>query len=195
MNSKQIGKLIYNLDLGKFNNKTKLFESNNKDNWWRDEESFNTIKYHPLNSNTNNLLYKEYEQEYLYQNITNNEITSEIYNNNYILYYVTPLFNKEHFINTGLLYRKNNKIILYKNINNIKFNFNIKEWLILKINLKDKGSYKENDKSTMYRFFLKIQNHSMVYLHMKIQIHNVQNFIKKLNYKNKWLDSLFRLRI
>lgn len=34
MNSKQIGKLIYNLDLGKFNYKTKLFESNNKDNWW-----------------------------------------------------------------------------------------------------------------------------------------------------------------
>ena len=89
MDSKQIGKLIFNLDLGKFNNKTKLFESNNKDNWWRDEESFNTIKYHPLNSNTNNLLYKEYEQEYLYQNIKNNEITSEIYNNNYILYYVT----------------------------------------------------------------------------------------------------------
>ena len=85
MDSKQIGKLIYDLDLGKFNNKTKLFESNNKDNWWRDEESFNIIKYHPLNSNTNNLLYKEYEQEYLYQNITNNEITSEIYNNNYIL--------------------------------------------------------------------------------------------------------------
>lgn len=59
MNSKQIGKLIYNLDLGKFNYKTKLFESNNKDNWWRNEESYNTIKYHPLNSNTNNLLYKE----------------------------------------------------------------------------------------------------------------------------------------
>jgi hypothetical protein len=51
------------------------------------------------------------------------------------------------------LFRKNNKIILYKNINNIEFNFNIKEWLILKINLKDKRSYKENDKSTMYRFF------------------------------------------
>ena len=118
MDSKQIGKLIYNLDLGKFNNKTKLFESNNKDNWWRDEESFNTIKYHPLNSNTNNLLYKEYEQEYLYQNIKNNEITSEIYNNNYILYYVTPLFNKEHFINNGLLFRENNKIILYKRMVN-----------------------------------------------------------------------------
>ena len=29
----------------------------------------------------------------------------------------------------------------------------IKDWLILKINLKDKRSYKENDKSTMYRFF------------------------------------------
>lgn len=28
--------LIYNLDLGKYNNKTKLFESNNKNNWWRD---------------------------------------------------------------------------------------------------------------------------------------------------------------
>ena len=69
MDSKQIGKLIYNLDLGKFNNKTKLFESNNKDNWWRGEESFNTIKYHPLNSNTNNLLYKEYEQEYLYEGL------------------------------------------------------------------------------------------------------------------------------
>ena len=141
MDSKQIGKLIYDLDLGKFNNKTKLFESNNKDNWWRDEESFNTIKYHPLNSNTNNLLYKEYEQEYLYQNITNNEITSEIYN------------NKEHFINNGLLFRENNKIILFKNVNNIQFDFTIKEWLILKINLKDKRSYKENDKSTMYRFF------------------------------------------
>lgn len=153
MDSKQIGKLIYNLDLGKFNNKTKLFESNNKDNWWRDEESFNTIKYHPLNSNTNNLLYKEYEQEYLYQNITNNEITSEIYNNNYILYYITPLFNKEHFINNGLLFRENNKIILFKNVNNIQFDFTIKEWLILKINLKDKRSYKENDKSTIYRFF------------------------------------------
>lgn len=97
MDSKQIGKLIYDLDLGKFNNKTKLFESNNKDNWWIDEESFNTIKYHPLNSNTNNLL--------------------------------------------------------YKNVNNIQFDFTIKEWLILKINLKNKRSYKENDKSTMYRFF------------------------------------------
>lgn len=141
MDSKQIGKLIYDLDLGKFNNKTKLFESNNKDNWQRDEESFNTIKYHPLNSNTNNLLYKEYEQEYLYQNITNKEITSEIYN------------NKEHFINNRLLFRENNKIILFKNVNNIQFDFTIKEWLILKINLKDRRSYKENDKSTMYRFF------------------------------------------
>ena len=86
-------------------------------------------------------------------NITNNEITSEIYNNNYILYYVTSLSNKEYFINNGLLFRENNKIILYKNVNNIEFNFNLKEWLILKINLKDKRSYKENDKSTMYRFF------------------------------------------
>lgn len=69
MASKQIGKLIFNLDLGKYNNKTKLFESNNKDNWWRKEESFNMIKYHPLYSNTNNLLYKEYEQEYLYERL------------------------------------------------------------------------------------------------------------------------------
>ena len=90
MDSKQIGKLIQDLDVGKLNNKTKLVESNNKDKWWRDEESFNTIKNHQLNSKTNNLLYKEYEQEYLYQNITNKEITSEIQNNNYILYYVTP---------------------------------------------------------------------------------------------------------
>lgn len=126
MSSKQIGKLIYNLDLGKFNYKTKLFESNNKDNWWRNEESFNTIKYHPLNSNTNNLLYKEYEQEYLYQNLKDNikEVTNEIYKSNENLFYVIPLQNKMKFINTGLLQRINNKIILYKNINYIKFNTN-----------------------------------------------------------------------
>lgn len=153
MNSKQIGKLIYNLDLGKYNNKTKVFESNNKDNWWRSEESYN--KYHPLNSNTNNLLYKEYEQEYLYQNLENNinEITEEIYKSDGILFYITSLQNKIKFINTGLLERIDNKIFLYKSINHIKFDTCIKDWLILKVNIKDRKSYKENDKSTMYRFF------------------------------------------
>ena len=115
----------------------------------------NTIKYYPLNSNTTNLLYKEYEQEYLYQNLENNinEVTNEIYKSNGILYYITSLNNKIDFINTGLLSRINNKIILYKDINNIKFNTCIKGWLILKVNIKDRKSYKENDKSTMYRFF------------------------------------------
>ena len=260
MDSKQIGKLIYDLDLGKFNNKTKLFESNNKDNWWRDEESFNTIKYHPLNSNTNNLLYKEYEQEYLYEGLIcsadpnktkdilnrnamgfihdirivynplqidmktpvidffiykedyydleygklaynelltliNNlgyfvsgkkelstiinivimpkflyEVTDEIYKEDGILYHITPLQNKKKILQKGLIpkyknyrldnypdriyfYRSNQKNKLDLLCKNLSCDTCIKEWLILKINLKDKRSYKENDKSTMYRFF------------------------------------------
>lgn len=179
MDYKQIGKLIHNLDLEEFNYKTKLFESN-KDNWCRNEGSYNTIKYHPLNSNTNNLLYKEYEQEYLYQDLENNinEVTDEIYKSDGILSNITSLNNKMDFINTGLLQKINNKIILYKDINHIKFNTYIKDWLIFKVSIKDKKSYKENDKSTMYRFFEDPKSQYGI-LHMKIQILCVYPYIKK----------------
>ena len=47
----ELGAKVYEQQLGIYNQKTQLFESNN--NWWRGEESYNTIKYCPFYSNTN----------------------------------------------------------------------------------------------------------------------------------------------
>lgn len=129
------------------------------------------------------------------------EVTDEIYKDDGILYHITPLQNKKKILQKRLIlkyknymldnyldriyfYRRNQKSKLDLLCKNLSNDTCINEQLILKINLKDKRSYKENDKSTMYRF-LKSQTHSMTYLHMKIQIHNVQKFTKKLYYKNK----------
>ena len=262
MTDLEIGKKIYNLNLGKYNNKTKLFESNNKDNWWRGEQTYNIIKYCINDSIDNKQYYKQCEQLYLYegliltatpeicknilqknaegyihdirisyhpidnnktpiidfyinksdfydieygktayeelQKIINNlgyfisskkeleniiiyviqpkfiiDITNVVYdlnNNDGILYHITPLKNYNKIKKTGLIPKRNNyrlenypdRIYFYLKTQENKLidltkdlsrNTDIKEWVILKIDLKTRGSYIENDKSTMYRFF------------------------------------------
>ena len=98
------------------------------------------------------------------------EVTDEINKEDCILYHITPLQNKKKILQKGLIpkyknyrldnypdriyfYRSNQKNKLDLLCKNLSCDTCIKEWLILKINLKDKRSYKENDKSTMYRFF------------------------------------------
>ena len=56
MSDKEIGEKIYKLDLGNFNWKIRLFESNTKKNWWRGELNFNQIKYNIFDT-INNKLY------------------------------------------------------------------------------------------------------------------------------------------
>lgn len=63
----ELGSKVYVQQLGIYNQKTQLFESNN--NWWRGGESFNTIKYCPFYSNTNRTYLKHCEQLYLYEGL------------------------------------------------------------------------------------------------------------------------------
>ena len=63
----ELGSKVYKQQLGIYNQKTQLFESNN--NWWRGEESYNTIKYCPFYSNTNRTYLKHCEQLYLYEGL------------------------------------------------------------------------------------------------------------------------------
>lgn len=63
----ELGSKVYEQQLGIYNQKTQLFESNN--NWWRGGESFNTIKYCPFYSNTNRTYLKHCEQLYLYEGL------------------------------------------------------------------------------------------------------------------------------
>lgn len=63
----ELGSKVYEQQLGIYNQKTQLFESNN--NWWCGEESYNTIKYCPFYSNTNRTYLKHCEQLYLYEGL------------------------------------------------------------------------------------------------------------------------------
>lgn len=63
----ELGSKVYEQQLGIYNQKTQLFESNN--NWWRGEEPYNTIKYCPFYSNTNRTYLKHCEQLYLYEGL------------------------------------------------------------------------------------------------------------------------------
>ena len=260
--NKELGQKIYNLDLGKFNWETKLFESNTKKNWWRGELDYNHIKYHLFNTLDNYSYLKLCEQSYLYEGLvlsvepnkcknilkTNAEgfihdirifynplnknktpiidfyinkedyfnldygktayeeleklinnlgyfisgkketgdiiniviqakfiidITDMVYdsnNNDGILFHITPLKNYKKIKEKGLIPKHNNyrldnypdRIYFYlkyqeKSLNDLCKDLSrdtmIKDWVILKIDLKTRGSYIENDKSTMYRFF------------------------------------------
>ena len=262
MSDKEIGEKIYKLNLGNFNWKTRLFESDTKKNWWRGELNYNQIKYNICDSITNKLYLKKCEQHYLYEglilsaepnkckNILKNnaeefihdiriiynpldnnktpiidfyinkedyydleygktayeeltklinnlgyfisgkkeigdiitvviqpkfiiDITDIVYdsnNNDGILYHITPFKNYDKIKKKGLIPKHNNyrldnypdRIYFYLKYQenslellckNLSENTMIKDWIILKIDLKTRGSYIENDKSTMYRFF------------------------------------------
>ena len=258
----ELGYKIYHLDLGEFNNKTKLFKSINETNWWRGERSYNDIKYSMLDSIDNRLFYKKCEQAYLYEGLVTtanpeqtkrillknaegfihdvrivynplennktpiidffinkqdyynleygnnafnelttlinnlgyfisgkkeyddiitfviqgkfiNDVTDIVYdfnNNDGILFHITPYKNYNKIMKYGLIpkheqYRMDNypdRIYFYLKYQESKLkdltkdlskDTGIKEWLVLKIDLKTRNSYIENDKSTMYRFF------------------------------------------
>lgn len=68
MTNYELGKNINNINIGKYNSKTKLFEST-KDTWWRGQLSLNDIKYKILYDNNYKTLYKKAEQEYLYEGL------------------------------------------------------------------------------------------------------------------------------
>lgn len=101
------------------------------------------------------------------------EVTTSVYDskgNDGVLYHITPCKYKQKIEKTGLIpkhanYRLDNypdRIYFYTKLQvnkldilckDLSTNTGITDWLILKIDLKDRRSYIENDKSTMYRFF------------------------------------------
>lgn len=287
----ELGSKVYEQQLGIYNQKTQLFESNN--NWWRGEESFNTIKYCPFYSNTNRTYLKHCEQLYLYEGLIksaepeqvvkilkknaegfihdirivhnplqidmktpvldffihkddyydleygkiayeelgqliNNlgyfisgkketdlcvyivimpkflyEVTSSVYESNGndgILYHITPAKYKHKIEKYGLIpkhanYRLDNypdRIYFYTKLQvnkldllckDLSSNTGISDWLILKIDLKDRRSYIENDKSTMYRFFEdpKAQNAVFTYENIDPQCISIYKELKVSN--------------
>ena len=287
----ELGAKVYEQQLGIYNQKTQLFESNN--NWWRGEESFNTIKYCPFYSNTNRTYLKHCEQLYLYEGLIksaepeqvvkilkqtaecfihdirivhnplqidmktpvldffihkddyydleygkiayeelerliNNlgyfisgkketdlciyivimpkflyEVTSSVYESNGndgILYHITPAKYKQKIEKYGLIpkhanYRLDNypdRIYFYTKLQvnkldllckDLSSNIGISDWLILKIDLKDRRSYIENDKSTMYRFFEdpKAQNAVFTYENIDPQCISIYKELKVSN--------------
>ena len=287
----ELGAKVYEQQLGIYNQKTQLFESNN--NWWRGEESFNTIKYCPFYSNTNRTYLKHCEQLYLYEGLIksaepeqvvkilkknaegfihdirivhnplqidmktpvldffihkddyydleygkiayeelgrliNNlgyfisgkketdlcvyivimpkflyEVTSSVYESNGndgILYHITPAKYKHKIEKYGLIpkhanYRLDNypdRIYFYTKLQvnkldllckDLSSNTGISDWLILKIDLKDRRSYIENDKSTMYRFFEdpKAQNAVFTYENIDPQCISIYKELKVSN--------------
>ena len=288
----ELGSKVYKQQLGIYNQKTQLFESNN--NWWRGEESFNTIKYCPFYSNTNRTYLKHCEQLYLYEGLIksaepeqvvkilkknaegfihdirivhnplqidmkapvldffihkddyydieygkiayeeleqliNNlgyfisgkketdlcvyivimpkflyEVTSSVYESNGndgILYHITPAKYKHKIEKYGLIpkhanYRLDNypdRIYFYTKLQvnkldllckDLSSNTGISDWLILKIDLKDRRSYIENDKSTMYRFFEdpKAQNAVFTYENIDPQCISIYKELKVSNF-------------
>ena len=288
----ELGSKVYKQQLGIFNQKTQLFESNN--NWWRGEESYNTIKYCPFYSNTNRTYLKHCEQLYLYEGLIksaepeqvvkilkknaegfihdirivhnplqidmkppvldffihkddyydieygkiayeelgqliNNlgyfisgkketdlcvyivimpkflyEVTSAVYESNGndgILYHITPAKYKHKIEKYGLIpkhanYRLDNypdRIYFYTKLQvnkldllckDLSSNTGISDWLILKIDLKDRRSYIENDKSTMYRFFEdpKAQNAVFTYENIDPQCISIYKELKVSNF-------------
>ena len=287
----ELGAKVYEQQLGIYNKKTQLFESNN--NWWRGEESYNTIKYCPFYSNTNRTYLKHCEQLYLYEGLIksaepeqvvkilkknaegfihdirivhnplqidmktpvldffihkddyydleygkiayeelgrliNNlgyfisekketdlcvyivimpkflyEVTSSVYESNGndgILYHITPAKFKQKIEKYGLIpkhanYRLDNypdRIYFYTKLQvnkldllckDLSSNTGISDWLILKIDLKDRRSYIENDKSTMYRFFEdpKAQNTVFTYENIDPQCISIYKELKVSN--------------
>lgn len=287
----ELGAKVYEQQLGIYNQKTQLFESNN--NWWRGEESYNTIKYCPFYSNTNRTYLKHCEQLYLYEGLIksaepeqvvkilkknaegfihdirivqnplqidmknpvldffihkddyydieygkiayeelgrliNNlgyfisgkkeidlcvyivimpkflyEVTSSVYESNGndgILYHITPAKYKQKIEKYGLIpkhanYRLDNypdRIYFYTKLQvnkldllckDLSSNTGISDWLILKIDLKDRRSYIENDKSTMYRFFEdpKAQNAVFTYENIDPQCISIYKELKVSN--------------
>lgn len=287
----ELGAKVYEQQLGIYNQKTQLFESNN--NWWRGEESYNTIKYCPFYSNTNRTYLKHCEQLYLYEGLIksaepeqvvkilkknaegfihdirivhnplqidmktpvldffihkddyydieygkiayeelgqliNNlgyfisgkketdlciyivimpkflyEVTSSVYESNGndgILYHITPAKFKHKIEKYGLIpkhanYRLDNypdRIYFYTKLQvnkldllckDLSSNTGISDWLILKIDLKDRRSYIENDKSTMYRFFEdpKAQNAVFTYENIDPQCISIYKELKVSN--------------
>ena len=287
----ELGAKVYKQQLGIYNQKTQLFESNN--NWWRGEESYNTIKYCPFYSNTNRTYLKHCEQLYLYEGLIksaepeqvvkilkknaegfihdirivqnplqidmktpvldffihkddyydleygkiayeelgqliNNlgyfksrkketdlciyivimpkflyEVTSSVYESNGndgILYHITPAKYKQKIEKYGLIpkhanYRLDNypdRIYFYTKLQvnkldllckDLSSNTGISDWLILKIDLKDRRSYIENDKSTMYRFFEdpKAQNAVFTYENIDPQCISIYKELKVSN--------------
>lgn len=287
----ELGAKVYEQQLGIYNQKTQLFESNN--NWWRGEESFNTIKYCPFYSNTNRTYLKHCEQLYLYEGLIksaepeqvvkilkknaegfihdirivhnplqidmktpvldffihkddyydieygkiayeelgqliNNlgyfisgkketdlciyivimpkflyEVTSSVYDSNGndgILYHITPAKYKQKIEKYGLIPKHANyildnypdRIYFYTKLQvnkldllckDLSSNTGISDWLILKIDLKDRRSYIENDKSTMYRFFEdpKAQNAVFTYENIDPQCISIYKELKVSN--------------
>ena len=287
----ELGAKVYKQQLGIYNQKTQLFESNN--NWWRGEESYNTIKYCPFYSNTNRTYLKHCEQLYLYEGLIksadpeqvvkilknnaegfihdirivhysllidmkcsvldvfihkddyyeledgkiayeelgqliNNlgyfisgkketdlcvyivimpkflyEVTASVYESNGndgILYHITPAKYKHKIEKYGLIpkhanYRLDNypdRIYFYTKLQvnkldllckDLSSNTGISDWLILKIDLKDRRSYIENDKSTMYRFFEdpKAQNAVFTYENIDPQCISIYKELKVSN--------------
>ena len=109
------------------------------------------------------------------------DITDIVYNSNNdgILFHITPLKNYKKIIENGLIrlddypdriyfYLKYQEKSLDDLCKDLSRNTMIKDWVILKIDLKTKGSYIENDKSTMYRFFDDPKSQSGVFTYENI---------------------------
>lgn len=169
-----LGKKIFEQQyVGKYNPKTKLFK--NKCGGLRNiykERNLNELKYmkdvfaFPGE-------YKLKEWQYLYENENLNERTEEIYDNN-ILYTIIDKHRWKQVRRSGInSHNKSERTYVFYTIKECyKYAYNhrydYRDWVVIKIDLKDKRSYVENDISTHYRFFDDPRSHDGIFTYENI---------------------------
>ena len=105
--------------------------------------------------------YKLCVWDYLYDGIDESEVTDFIYGDvvNGVLYCIIPMDDIGSFEKNGLIPRQSfDRIVLYSDMESVaryivEHRYDYCSFSILKINLKDKRFFEENDITTHYRFF------------------------------------------
>ena len=105
--------------------------------------------------------YKLCEWDYLYDGIDESEVTDFIYGDavNGLLYCIIPMDDIGSFETNGLIPRQNSdRIVLYFDMESIaryivEHRYDYRSFTILKIDLKEKRFFEENDITTHYKFF------------------------------------------
>ena len=105
--------------------------------------------------------YKLCEWDYLYDDIDESEVTDFIYSDvvNGVLYCIIPMVDIGSFETNGLIPRQNSdRIVLYSDMESVaryivEHRYDYRSFTILKIDLKEKRFFEEDDITTHYRFF------------------------------------------
>ena len=155
---KKPGKFIYECQYVDFDN----FDSSKKEfvKSKLRHNSYTDLKYFRGISDMTQF-YKLCEWDYLYDGIDESEVTDFIYGDvvNGVLYCIIPMEDIDSFETNGLIPRRSSdRIVLYFDMETVaryivEHRYVYRSFSILKIDLKEKRFFEEDDITTHYRFF------------------------------------------